>query len=397
MTKFVKRILSAIIFLGGVRIVLAYGVAPLIDRLLNRVKKQEKELVREETAVFHQKLFIADLHSDPFLWNRNLLKRHHYGHIDVPRLIEGNVALQTVGVAAKIPWGLNFESNPERSDMLAALVVAQGKPLRTWHSQFQRALYHAEQLQVMIAQEPDILMLIRSQQDLNSLLTRRQKRPITTGFLLGLEGIHALEGSLANLDGLYAAGFRLLGLTHFFDNEAGGSAHGRDKGGLTPFGQDLIQAAEAKGMTIDLAHASERLIDDVATIATRPLIVSHTGVRGTFDSPRNLSDRHVKLIAETGGLIGIALFEMAVGDGGITAVVQAMRYVANLVGVDHVTIGSDFDGAIKAPIDASGLPLLTEALLDDGFSPDEVAKIMGGNIRRFLQNNLPTVDYLAKI
>ncbi len=171
-------------------------------------------------------------------------------------------------------------------------------------------------------------------QDLDDLVARRQKRPITTGFLLGLEGIHALEGNLAHVDGLFAAGFRLLGLTHFFDNEAGGSAHGRQKGGLTPFGRDLIQAAEAKGMTIDLAHASAPLIDEVAAIATRPLIVSHTGVRGTFDSPRNLSDDHIRLVAETGGLIGIAFFEMAVGEGGITAVVQAMRYVANLVGVE---------------------------------------------------------------
>ena len=389
MTKFVKRTLFMIIFLVGTRIVITYGVASLIDRLLNRVQKQEKEIVRAETAVFHQKLFIADLHSDPYLWNRNLLKRHRYGHIDVPRLIEGNVALQTVGVAAKIPWGLNFESNPGRSDMLAALVVAQGKPLRTWHSQYQRALYHAQQLQAMIAQEPDILMLIRSAEDLHALVARRQKRPITTGFLLGLEGIHALEGNLAHLEGLFAAGFRLLGLTHFFDNEAGGSAHGRQKGGLTPFGYDLIQAAEAKGMTIDLAHASAQLIDDVAAIASRPLIVSHTGVRGTFDSPRNLSDDHIRLVAETGGLIGIAFFEMAVGDGGITAVVQAMRYVADLVGVNHVAIGSDFDGAIKAPIDASVLPLLTEALLKSGFSPEEVANIMGGNILRFLRSNLP--------
>lgn len=390
MTKLAKRILITLAILSAVRLALAYGVAPLIDRLLNRVQRQEKRKVREETAVFHQKLFIADLHSDPFLWKRNLLKRHRYGHIDLPRLIEGNVALQTVGVAAKIPWGLNFESNPGRSDMLAALVVAQGKPWRTWHSQYQRALYHAEQLQAMIAQEPDILMLIRSREDLDALVARRQKRPITTGFLLGLEGVHALEGELANLDGLYAAGFRLLGLTHFFDNEAGGSAHGRDKGGLTPFGRDLIQAAEAKSMTIDLAHASPQLIDDVAAVASCPLIVSHTGVRGTFDSSRNLSDDHVRLIAETGGLIGIALFEMAVGDGGITAVVQAMRYVANLVGVNHVALGSDFDGAITAPIDASGLPLLTEALLDDGFSPDDVAKIMGGNTLRFLEDNLTT-------
>jgi len=390
MTKCLKRSFATFLFILGIRWALTYGVAPLIDRLLNRVQKQEKDEVRSETAVFHQKLFIADLHSDPYLWNRDLLKRHNYGHIDVPRLIEGNVAMQTVGVAAKIPWGLNFESNPGRSDMLAALVVAQGKPLRTWHSQYQRALYHSEQLQAMIAQEPDILMLIRTQQDLEMLVARRQKRPITTGFLLGLEGIHALEGNLAHVDGLFAAGFRLLGLTHFFDNEAGGSAHGRDKGGITPFGRDLIQVAEAKGMTIDLAHASAQLIEDVAADATRPLIVSHTGVRGTFNSPRNLSDHHVRLVAETGGLIGIAMFDMAVGEASITAVVRAMQYVTDLVDVDHVCIGSDFDGAIKAPIDAAGLPLLTEALLDAGFSLGDVAKIMGGNILCFLRENLPT-------
>ena len=389
MRTFIKRNFIAFIMIAGIRVALTYIIAPVIDRLLNRVQKQEKETVREETAVFHNQLFIADLHSDPYLWQRNLLKRHKYGHIDVPRLIEGNVALQTVGVAAKIPWGLNFDSNPGRSDMLAALVVAQGKPVRTWHSLPQRALFHAEQLQVMIAQAPDILMLIRSSQDLETLLARRQKRPITTGFLLGLEGVHALEGDLAHLDDLFAAGFRLLGLTHFFDNEAGGSAHGRQKGGLTPFGRELIQAAEAKGMTIDLAHASEKLIDDVAATTTRPLLVSHTGVRGTCDTQRNLSDRHVRLITETGGLIGIAMFDMAVGEATITAVVRAMRYVADLVGVEHVAIGSDFDGAITAPIDASGLPLLTEALLDAGFSVEDTAKIMGGNVLRFLRETLP--------
>ncbi|MFO7679256.1 MAG: dipeptidase [Chloroflexota bacterium] len=391
MQKFIKRIVVLFSLLVGVRLTLTHGVSPLIDRLLNRVNKQKAVGVREETAVLHSQLFIADLHSDPYLWNRNLLKRHRCGHIDVPRLIEGRVALQTVGVAARIPWGLNFESNPDRSDMLAALVVAQGKPLRTWRSQYQRALFHAEQLQAMIAQEPDILMLIRSSQDLDRLLDRRRKRPITTGFLLGLEGVHALEGNLARLPGLFAAGFRLLGLTHFFDNEAGGSAHGRQKGGLTPFGRDLIQAAEASQMTIDLAHASERLIEDVCAIAARPLIVSHTGVRAVCDSPRNLSDRHMKLVAQTGGLIGVALFDGAVGEATLTAVAQTMRYTADLVGVDHVAIGTDFDGAVTTPIDASGMPLLTQALLDAGFSPEETAKIMGGNVLRFLRETLPAV------
>jgi microsomal dipeptidase-like Zn-dependent dipeptidase len=389
MLKFIKRTFFAFILVAGARLALMYGVAPLIDRLLNRVQQQKTRTVREETAVLHNQLFIADLHSDPYLWNRDLRQRHSYGHIDLPRLIEGNVALQTVGVAAKIPWGLNFESNPGRSDMLASLVVIQGWPVRTWRSLHLRALYHAERLQAMIDDAPGDLLLVRRPQDLDTLLARRQKNRAATGFLLGLEGVHALEGELANLDELYAAGFRLLGLTHFFDNEAGGSAHGRQKGGLTPFGRDLIRAAEAKKMIIDLAHASAQLIEEVCELATRPVIASHTGVRGTCDTQRNLSDHHVRLIAESGGLIGIAFFAMAVGDTTVTAVVRAMRYVAELVGVEHVAIGTDFDGAVTAPIDASGMPLLTEALLDDGFTAAEVAQIMGGNVLRFLRETLP--------
>lgn len=389
MFRLIKRMLITFTLLIGVRVALIHGAAPLIDRLLNRVQQQKKTTVREETAVLHHQLFIADLHSDPYLWNRDLRRRHHYGHIDLPRLIEGNVALQTVGVAAKIPWGLNFESNAGNSDMLAALVVIQNWPVRTWRSLHQRALYHAERLHTMIAQSPDDLLLVRRAQDLDALLARRRSNPAATGFLLGLEGVHALEGELAHLDELYAAGFRLLGLTHFFDNEAGGSAHGLQKGGLTPFGRDLIRAAEAKKMTIDLAHASAQLIEDVCEIATRPVIASHTGVRGTCDTQRNLSDRHLRLIAESGGLIGIAFFDMAVCDATITAVVQAMRCVANQVGVEHVAVGTDFDGAITAPIDAGGMPLLTEALLDDGFTAEEVAQIMGGNVLRFLRETLP--------
>ena len=389
MFRLIKRTLIMFTLLIGVRVALIRGAAPLIDRLLNRVQRQKATIVREETAVLHNQLFIADLHSDPYLWNRDLRQRHNYGHIDLPRLIEGRVALQTVGVAAKIPWGLNFESNAGNSDMLAALVVIQGWPVRTWRSLHQRALYHAERLQTMINQSPDDLLLVRRAQDLDTLLARRRKNPAATGFLLGLEGVHALEGELAHLDELYAAGFRLLGLTHFFDNEAGGSAHGLQKGGLTPFGRDLIRAAEAKKMTIDLAHASAQLIEDVCEIATRPVIASHTGVRGTCDTQRNLSDRHLRLIAESGGLIGIAFFDTAVCDTTVTAVVRAMRYVANLVGVDHVAVGTDFDGAITAPIDAGGMSLLTEALLDDGFTAGEVAQIMGGNVLRFLRKTLP--------
>jgi len=389
--KVFRRIFIAFSIIVTIRLLLIHFLARIIDKRLNKVRVPPLHPVREETITLHKRLFIADLHSDPYLWNRNLLERHNYGHIDVPRLIEGNVALQTVGVATKIPWGLNFESNPENSDMVAALVITQGWPIRTWRSLYQRAHYHAERLQALIAEAPEDLMLIRSVHDLNKLVARRKKKPAALGFLLGIEGVHALEGNLSNLDKLYAVGFRLLGLAHFFDNEAGGSAHGVKKGGLSSFGMILVRAAEARMMIIDLAHASERLIEHVCAIATRPLIVSHTGVRGTCNTQRNLSDRHIKLIAESGGLIGIAMFEGALREATLSKVVEAMQYVADLVGVDHVAIGSDFDGATTTPIDASGMPYLTESLLDAGFSDEEISKIMGGNILRFLRQTLPDV------
>lgn len=390
MKAFLKYSVLTLAALALARALLTRLVAPLIDRLLNRVVVRPPYDVDAETAVFHNQLFIADLHSDPFLWNRDLWRKHGYGHIDVPRLREGNIALQTVGVAPKIPWGLNFERNPGRSDMLAALSVAQNWPVRTWFSQYQRALYHSQRLHELIARDPDALMLLRCASDLDALLERRQKDRAAVGFLLGLEGVHALEGDLARLDGLYDAGFRLLGLMHFFDNEAGGSAHGWRKGGLTPFGEALIRAAEARQMIIDLAHASPQLIADVAALAQRPLLVSHTGVCGTCSTTRNISDHNLKQVAASGGLIGIALFDMAVCGNTVRATAEAMRYTADLVGVEHVALGTDFDGAIKAPIDASGMALLTEALLAVGFSRAETAQIMGGNAIRFLRDNLPS-------
>jgi microsomal dipeptidase-like Zn-dependent dipeptidase len=118
-------------------------------------------------------------------------------------------------------------------------------------------------------------------------------------------------------------------------------------------------------------------------------VVSHTGVRATCDSPRNLSDRHIEAIAAQGGVIGVGLWERAVCGTTPAAAAQAMRHVADLVGVEHVALGTDFDGTVSVPIDAAGLPYLTAALLEAGFSPTDVRKIMGGNVVRVLRRTLP--------
>ena len=113
------------------------------------------------------------------------------------------------------------------------------------------------------------------------------------------------------------------------------------------------------------------------------------GVQGTCRGPRNLSDAHIKAIAATGGVIGIGYFEGAVCGPDVGHIVRAIRHTADIAGVKHVALGSDFDGAIKASFDTTGLVLLTQGLLEAGFSEADVAGIMGGNVLRLLQTQLP--------
>jgi membrane dipeptidase len=146
---------------------------------------------------------------------------------------------------------------------------------------------------------------------------------------------------------------------------------------------------ERLGIVVDLAHASEQLITDVLAVATRAVVASHTGVKGTCDRTRNLSDEQVRSIASNGGLIGIAFFDEAVCGTEVDSIVIALRYTVNLVGVAHVALGSDFDGAVTTPFDVTGLPHLTVALLKSGSSRQEVEAITGKNIVRLLRQALP--------
>ena len=206
--------------------------------------------------------------------------------------------------------------------------------------------------------------------------------------MLGIEGAHCLEGKLNNLDKLYEEGVRLIGPTHFFDNELGGSAHGLSGEGLTEFGQKVIKRMEELGMIIDLTHTSPKMIEDILQQVHSPVLVSHTGVNGTFESPRNLSDRQLRMIAKNGGLIGITFFKGAIPKVGVKGIVDAMKYVKDLIGVEHVAVGSDFDGDVYAPFDITGFPLIVEEMLRQNFTEKEIRAIMGENVKNFLLANL---------
>ena len=360
-----------------------------VDQQRNRSHLDSLPQISERARSLHPRLRIADWHSDNLLWDRDPLQRIEYGHVDIPRLIEGNVAIQVFDAVIKTPRGQNYHRTEADTDNITLLAMANRWPPRTWFSLFERATYQSRLLHRAARHSDGRLTLITSRSGLTQFLDARWSNPQQVGGLLSIEGLHALEGKLENLDKLYEEGYRIMGLVHFFDNRIGGSSSGVEKGGLTDFGKKVVRRMEEKKITIDLAHASPALVRDVLEMATRPVIVSHTGVKGTHDSPRNLSDDEVRAIAENGGVLGIGFWEGAVGGAEPLHIARAMRYTAELVGIDHVCLGSDFDGSVYTWFDASQMIVLTDALLEAGFNEMEIRKIMGENQIRFLSGNLP--------
>ncbi|MFQ5641030.1 MAG: dipeptidase [bacterium] len=390
MMKLLLKIVLVVVLL--LLLAFFFVLPPLADRSANRVAEGELAPPSDSAQALHPELWIADLHADVLLWNRNILKSHDHGHVDVPRLQQGNVALQAFTIVSKTPFGLNFESNSADSDMLTFLVIAQRWPTRTWFNLTERALYQSQKLHEFARDSEGKLSIIKSKEDLSNYMTRRDSEPDITAGFLGIEGAQVLEGQLSNVQALFDAGFRMMAPTHFFDTEVGGSAHGVEKGGLTELGRQMIAEMESLGMIVDLAHASSKTIDDVLAIATKPVFNSHTGVKGTCDNTRNLSDAQLRGIAATGGVIGVAFFPGATCGDDIDSIVRAMQYAVDIVGVEHVGLGSDFDGAVQTPFDAANIIQLTDALLKAGFSGDDIALIMGGNVRRVLMQALPDSD-----
>ncbi len=350
---------------------------------LNKVIAHSPYNISPAAQDTHDGLIIMDWHSDSLLWNRDLLKRSDYGHMDIPRLVEGNVAIQMFTVVTKSPKGQNYESNTADSDNITSLAIAQLWPIAAWSSLYERAVYQAERLHECASKEPERIKIIRRQSDLiQALQTRVKTKSNGSGGmvlgLLGIEGCHCLEGKLENVKGLYNAGYRMISLHHFFDNRLGGSLHGINREGLTEFGRQVVRELERLEIIIDVAHSSPAVVDDVLDMATRPVVVSHTGVHGVCQTSRNISDEQMKRIAEKGGLICIGYWDAAVCDITPDGVVKSLRYAIDLVGVDHVALGSDYDGSTTVTFDTSELAVLTQKMMDHGFTNTEIAQVMGG-------------------
>lgn len=379
------KILIGILVLLAIAAIIAFAVLPAaVERSQNKTLDHEPYVISDEAAAIQDSLRLADLHTDTMLWKRDFLKRGERGHVDLPRLQDSNSAVQVFAAVTKSPSGLNYEENTAESDDLDLLVKVQLWPPRTWNSLLERAVYQSEKLHHFAEDSDGELRVVRTAAEFDAALS--------AGALAGIlatEGAHPLEGDIANLDRLWTAGYRIIGLQHFFDNALGGSLHGVTNAGLTDFGQEAVLAIEEKGLIIDLAHSSEAVVEDVLAISNAPLIVSHTGLKGACDTPRNIRDELMVEIARRGGLIGIGYWDAAVCDVSPDGIAQSIRYAADLLGVEHVAYGSDYDGAVTVIMDSGERAALTDALLAQGFTPREIRLIAGENVIRFMRENLP--------
>jgi len=360
-----------------------------VERGMNPVGPTPAEAVSGRALALHATLRVADLHADSLLWGRDLLVRGDRGHVDVPRLIEGGVALQVLSMPVKTPRGLNIERNTDASDQVLAIALAKRWPPATWGRLLPRVRHLADRAYRFSDESGGAFRIIASQADLAAYLAEREANPAMTAGMLSIEGAHALDDDPANVDVVADAGIRMISPAHFFDTAFGGSAHGVEQGGLTEKGRDMVRRMEARGVILDVAHASARTIDDALAIATRPVVASHTGVRGVCDNARNLSDEHLDGIAATGGLVGIGFWETASGGPYPADIARSIAYATGRIGVDHVGLGSDWDGAVPVPFDAANVVRLTDALLAVGLDDASIRAVMGENVLRVLATTLP--------
>ena len=277
-------------------------------------------------------------------------------HTDVPRLREGGVDAVFYGIVTHpIPLG------------------AYGRALRNIH--FARREF--EKTGVSFCTSPDQILAAR-------------ERGAVAG-LLGLEGFHMLEGRVERLADLYRLGVRYAGMTHFTSNAFAVSSASklRKHGRLNARGYEALEACESLGMMVDLAHVHTDIINEVCIRATKPVIVSHGATYAVRPIFRNLTDRDIRSVASTGGVIGLFYKAEWIAPEGqpatLATVVDHADHIKRLVGARHIALGSDWDGLIATPAGMRGaedLPALTQIYLQRGYSPEEVTGILGGNFMR---------------
>lgn len=358
----------------------------------------------------HQDLIVVDGHNDviveSILPGKDIGKRIKTGHTDLPRLKEGGVDVQVFAV-----WSDD----------------------KKWKKNaYKHANDQIDALDKLIANNPDKIELAKSSTDIERI--NKEGKIVA---LIGIEGGNMIEERLDYLEALYDRGARYLTLTWNYNlpwvTAAAMEVKTKDKKGkgLTEHGKEIIRKMNDLGMMVDLSHAGEQTFYDVLSITSKPVLVSHSNAAALTPHYRNLKDAQLEALKKNGGVVGVNFYsefldsnypkkvkklyykthkkdstnkELSVGKmyGALSAklkheanapfenVLKHIDHLVAKVGIDHVAIGSDFDGIESPPQeleDVTKFPVLTKALLERGYSKEDVAKIMGLNFLRVLKEN----------
>lgn len=262
---------------------------------------------------------------------------------------------------------------------------------RAWKNHLAYALDALGYFDADLAGCGDELTVVRSAAELEAARATGK-----LGALLVIENSDVLEGSLNVLRIFHQIGVRSIGITHNLSTwAAAGNAEARCGGGLTCFGVRLVEEMNALGMLVDVSHIAERGFYDVLETSSRPVIASHSCCTALCDHPRNLSDAQLRALAENGGVVGITFVANFIDAAwtparwpevpGLEPLLDHVCHAVEVAGIEHVGIGSDFDGGGVALSDAAEFPRITEGLLRRGFSAEDVRKVLGLNTLRVLR------------
>jgi membrane dipeptidase len=353
-----------------------------VDRLLHTTARRTVRQPAPAAARLHRSAPVVDLVVGTALFRPSLLASGGRGHVDLARLEAGGVNVVGLTLATRFPNLRGTLSGPHFRSL--------GMPARALQTNMATLEWLIDRIEEWSAASGGRLRLLRSRADLDEAL--RPAGPV--GIFLGVQGAHALDGKLANLERLRARGVRMLAPAHVMDNAFVGSGTGRRRGGLSGPGRELIAELERQRIIVDLAHMSPAGIEQSLERVTRPPALSHAGLLRTNErashwrrySPatRNVPDWAVRGVGQANGVVGLVLSSELLGGDSIGRAAAAFDAALELAGESGVAIGSDMDGGLRMIVDSAGLPLLTDGLLSAGLPAATVRAVLGGNALRLL-------------
>jgi membrane dipeptidase len=323
---------------------------------------------------------------------RDFLKKNNEGHIDLPRAALGGFSGGLFAIFVPPPMPENEETDEQEEHLFNPYLL---KPVDFPYAR-ELAQKGIESLFNLESASRGKLQVVRDMRQLEAAL----KNGVIAA-VMHFEGAEAIDSELKDLEAYYDTGLRSLGLVWSRPNAFGYGVDftpntSPDQGpGLTEAGHALVKACNRLGILVDVSHLNEKGFWDVAKISSVPLVASHSSIYSLSPSPRNLLDKQLEAIAASGGLVGI---NFAVGflrsdnkrdpNTPLSDLVRHFIYVAKRFGVEHVALGSDFDGATipKELGNVSGLPKLLDALRANGFNEEDLAQIAYKNWLRVLGN-----------